>query len=334
MNPVWQQIYLERGGKVSLVQQLANAIRHAIATSRLAPGELLPSVRQLAALLEVTPATVNRAYLLLGREKLLVTHFGSSTKVADIGDLDAAAQALAGELVEATLSRSVADLVGLGFGLEQVVEALRAQVERIQAADSVLFAAESAPLLEKYERILGEQLRPLGFDATSCLVSEIARHPAESGLRLQSTALVTCLLSSKSEVEHALAAIGFHLPVVPLLTELTQPSLSEIRALDQSLAVLVLAEPKFRAVITGTLRTVAQPRSIAYYEGAVDGPASKVRTRGVDVLVHTLGYRDLALEVRSPSMTTIELEYLPRQGSLNRLVAMLAGDKRRLSGPL
>jgi GntR family transcriptional regulator len=62
--------------------QLAQAIRAAVATGRLAPGEQLPTVRQLAVDLKVNSNTVARVYLDLERAGLLETRRGVGTFVS------------------------------------------------------------------------------------------------------------------------------------------------------------------------------------------------------------------------------------------------------------
>jgi len=63
--------------------QLERAIRVAIATARLQPGQQLPTVRQLAVELRVNANTVARVYLGLEREGVLQTKRGVGTFIAE-----------------------------------------------------------------------------------------------------------------------------------------------------------------------------------------------------------------------------------------------------------
>ncbi len=67
-----------------LYEQIAERIRLAVATEELAPGDALPSVRQLAARLRVNPATVVQAYRDLEGEGFVEMRHGAGTFVADI----------------------------------------------------------------------------------------------------------------------------------------------------------------------------------------------------------------------------------------------------------
>ncbi len=63
--------------------QLERAIRVAIATTRLQPGQQLPTVRQLAVELRVNANTIARVYLNLEREGVLQTKRGVGTFIAE-----------------------------------------------------------------------------------------------------------------------------------------------------------------------------------------------------------------------------------------------------------
>ncbi|MBN2491028.1 MAG: GntR family transcriptional regulator [Planctomycetes bacterium] len=67
---------------VPLSDQIAEGIRFAVATGRLAPGERLPGVRVLARDLLVNPNTVAKVYRDLEREGVLRTRPGSGAFVA------------------------------------------------------------------------------------------------------------------------------------------------------------------------------------------------------------------------------------------------------------
>lgn len=73
------QITLEPGAHPA--EQIRDQIRGLVATGRLAAGERLPSVRQLAADLGIAAGTVAKAYRGLEAEGVLETRVGSGTRV-------------------------------------------------------------------------------------------------------------------------------------------------------------------------------------------------------------------------------------------------------------
>ena len=66
---------------VPIYRQLLDQVRAQIATGRLAPGEFLPSVRQVAAELTVNPMTVSKAYSLLERDGVVTLVRGQGMRV-------------------------------------------------------------------------------------------------------------------------------------------------------------------------------------------------------------------------------------------------------------
>lgn len=70
----------QTGGPLYL--QIINQIKQRIAVGEWAPGEEIPSIRQLAADLRVSVITVKRAYLELEHAGLIVTQHGKGSFVA------------------------------------------------------------------------------------------------------------------------------------------------------------------------------------------------------------------------------------------------------------
>jgi GntR family transcriptional regulator len=66
-----------------LFSQLVAAVKRAVATGRMKPGEKLPSVRELAAELVINPNTIAKAYQALESEGVTVSRHGSGTFIAD-----------------------------------------------------------------------------------------------------------------------------------------------------------------------------------------------------------------------------------------------------------
>jgi GntR family transcriptional regulator len=64
-----------------LYQQMIQQVKFQIASGRLAVGDYLPTVREVAADLQVNPMTVSKAYSLLVREGLLARDWGQGMRV-------------------------------------------------------------------------------------------------------------------------------------------------------------------------------------------------------------------------------------------------------------
>lgn len=103
--------------------QLERGLRAAIATSRLRPGEQLPTVRELAVDLRINANTVARVYAELERAGVIQTRRG-------VGSFIAATPARAhpprehDRRLRTFITRVLADAESVGFTVDQLIAAL------------------------------------------------------------------------------------------------------------------------------------------------------------------------------------------------------------------
>jgi GntR family transcriptional regulator len=109
-----------------LYAQIAERLRVAIVTRELAPAEMLPSVRQLAASLRVNPATVVQAYRELEHEGFVEMRQGMGTFVREVSPSQRSTERerQATELVRRLLS----DAARLGLSAREVASAFEREL--------------------------------------------------------------------------------------------------------------------------------------------------------------------------------------------------------------
>lgn len=117
-------ISIDPRDKTPIYAQLERGLRAAIATSRLRPGDQLPTVRQLAVDLRVNANTVARVYGELERAGVIETRRG-------VGSFISATPAQArpprehDRRLRAFVTRVLADADTAGFAVDEVIAALR-----------------------------------------------------------------------------------------------------------------------------------------------------------------------------------------------------------------
>ena len=112
-----------------IFRQIAEQVRRLIASRQLAPGELLPSVRDVAELHAVNPMTVSRAYSLLEAEGLLERLRGKGMAVSNAqGRPVPPDQRL--ELLEPTLRAVARQAEELELPASTVLKRLRSLMEK------------------------------------------------------------------------------------------------------------------------------------------------------------------------------------------------------------
>jgi len=118
-------MYLEidTASSVPVYQQIMDRLRALIRDGRLEAGSRLPSVRQLAADLELNPNTVAKAYAFLEREGLLATARRRGTVVASAGR-DVATRTV-DQRLEQAVDRTLEETAALGVNLSELVEMLQ-----------------------------------------------------------------------------------------------------------------------------------------------------------------------------------------------------------------
>ena len=111
--------------RTPIYAQLDRALRAAIATGRLAVGDQLPTVRQLAVELSLNANTVARVYGELERAGILETRRGVGTFVTAT-PAKAHPPKQHERRLRAFVTRLLADASAAGFTLDDVLEALEA----------------------------------------------------------------------------------------------------------------------------------------------------------------------------------------------------------------
>jgi GntR family transcriptional regulator len=123
-------IQIDPADATPIYAQVDRAIRVAIATGKMRPGDQLPTVRQLAVDLRVNANTVARVYLGLERDGIVATKRGVGTF---INDTPRSAQAPHRDRqLRALADRYLTDAAAIGYAPR---EAVRLLAQRIKEGD-------------------------------------------------------------------------------------------------------------------------------------------------------------------------------------------------------
>ena len=104
--------------------QLERALRAAIATGRMQPGDQLPTVRQLAVELRVNANTVARVYAEMERAGVIETRRGVGSFISATGPAEARPAQERSRRLRAFVTRVLADADAAGFTIADVVAEL------------------------------------------------------------------------------------------------------------------------------------------------------------------------------------------------------------------
>lgn len=126
-----QLFSISTGSPEPIYRQLVEQVKRLVAAGQMAPGDGMPSVRELAQALALNPMTVSKAYSLLEMEGVLARRRGLGMEVAERagGGQSAAERA---ELLRPTLERAALEARQLELDPDTVVS-LFTQILKEQA---------------------------------------------------------------------------------------------------------------------------------------------------------------------------------------------------------
>lgn len=114
--PIWLHVNIRSG--VPIYVQLIEQIQHALEVGTLAPGDTLPSVRELAGELAIAPNTIVKAYNELQRMGLIESRAGKGTVV--LGEAEESIRTRQQAALLERLRDVVRDASKLGIGAEEL----------------------------------------------------------------------------------------------------------------------------------------------------------------------------------------------------------------------
>ena len=114
---------------VPIYLQLIEQVKRSVAIGVLAPGEQLPTVKQLALDLTINPNTVARAYRDLERDQVIETAAGRGSFVRSNGAATTARKTLSEVAVE-SLNVSIREAKNIGLTRSEVLQLVQDTVNR------------------------------------------------------------------------------------------------------------------------------------------------------------------------------------------------------------
>lgn len=120
-------IAIKPQGTMAIYEQIVNQMKNAIVTGELKTGEALPSIRSLAADLQISVITTKRAYEELEKEGLIRSKAGKGFYVCEFNmDYLREKQLM---IIEKRLQELMGDCRSAGLSLEEVLEMVQALYE-------------------------------------------------------------------------------------------------------------------------------------------------------------------------------------------------------------
>jgi molybdate-binding protein/DNA-binding transcriptional regulator YhcF (GntR family) len=123
------EIRLSGSAGIPIFTQIADHLRQMVATGRLQPGERLPTVRQLAESLAISPGTVVKAYRQLEQDGVIQSRRGGGTAVVGQAK-DPQLVTLRQTRLSNMMSNGILEALSQGYSLEEIEAAFSIHLDR------------------------------------------------------------------------------------------------------------------------------------------------------------------------------------------------------------
>ncbi|MCL4160315.1 UNVERIFIED_CONTAM: hypothetical protein GTU68_015769 [Idotea baltica] len=124
-------LQIQPSDELPIYKQIVRQVREGIASGRIAPGEKLPSHRELAQRLVIAPLTVKKAYDTLELESAIETRRGQGTFVSATPPI--ASRADLRERLRGAVRRLLTDAWASGMALDELNSLIQEEHDRAQA---------------------------------------------------------------------------------------------------------------------------------------------------------------------------------------------------------
>ncbi len=297
---------IDRSLPIPVRQQLKGLVEFAVACGELQPGDILPSVRDLAHKLGIAPMTVSQAYADLRDLGLVTTRAGAGTFVTDNPGGHASASASLSTLHD-QIDRLIDDGLALGLRTSDLASLIHARLAgRAQhgGRKSIAMVGLFHRTTARYAKVLAAQLGPAATVEPTTIAS-LQRHAAVRA-RIAACDLVVTFFNKRNEVASLIpAAQVTAIHFVP--SEETRVALAAIPAGHR---ILLLARvPEFLPIMkVGVMRFASGAGTMQFATDSADEIAAAARS--VDCVIFASG-TESSLQYLPAGLPTVEYKHVP-----------------------
>ncbi|MEO8511424.1 MAG: GntR family transcriptional regulator [Chloroflexota bacterium] len=308
------EVRLDRDAGVPLQSQLFEQLKHFIGTRRIEQGQRLPSVRQLARDLSLSPVTVSRAFAELEARGLVEARQGSGVFVVDFTQIDTATGPQAGRLRDFAAA-VVSQARRLGYESDALAEAIRAAGASLGRRDTRLIA------------VVDE------FDSVDPQVDQLVAALSGDGVRvvglrldeMEARADVIDRAGVIASAPHCFGLVRQQLQerqedVIGLTMTLSEDVRARLRRIEPSSSVVVVGTlPSFLSWMSYLIRLQVPLHTDPIEVAMTDEAAVRRAVARADVVVYGSGVRHRLPPMLPQGLEAIELRHIPDEESIANL---------------
>ncbi len=315
---------LDRSLPIPVTEQIKGQMAYAIASGALNRGDPLPSVRELATMLQVAPVTISHVYRELSQQGLIVTKPGIGTFVADItgvaesDHLESSRKNLR-QITDNCLRQGLL----LGHTVDDIQNMFLTMAEQYRSESTVrhvVVVGNFTPATESYARDIESILHDLNVKVTPVLLSDL-ENPECIPEVFRSANLVVAVPTRLQEVSVLLKSHPIRITAIAL-----RPSPDTRRKLSSippgRRVGLVTTYPEFLPTMIDEVASYCMLKAPPPCAMITQKDRVKSLLGRIDVLVYASG-SEAVLDWLPPGVQAIELRHAPEPDSVNRLRPLL-----------
>lgn len=317
-------VRLDRASSIPAFQQLKFHLIHAISTSRLIPGDVMPSVREASEKLEVAPATIQRAYNELKNERYLDSRPGHSVYVADI-ETPARLSGDQGTSLSDLLMPVYVTTRSMGFSDVEILETIEGLTETSSAvyAPRVAFIGPGQRAVEKYSAILADSLAPMDVEVVGFTVDQMRSNHELLRSPNRPYALLVTVVSCLADVRDI--GMQHSIPTCGLLMELTETTKRMLAQLPFGSKVGLISEPKYLSNSESLIEQLCGDGVEVF--GVVSAePGTTDVLAACDAIFYTFTASDLARALLPEGALATEFAFQALRASLDHVAELVRGS--------
>jgi DNA-binding transcriptional regulator YhcF (GntR family) len=312
---------LDRTLPISITEQIKGQIMYAISYRMLKAGDALPSVRELAEILDVSPVTISKVYRELAQQDLIFSKPGVGTFVSEMSRLE---KNISIKVAQERLQRFIHDCVQeanlMGFTLDDLLAALlklKEQLEMQNGHRALVVVGNYKPATASYAQEIEEILHDMNVQVIPLVLSDLQVNLQDHAEMLSKAKLAITVPPALHEVADLLEPIYCPVAAVAFrVSSSTLRALAEIKPTDR-IGVLSIT-PEYLQTMLDTVLSYCLPQRPPL--SAILGQEAQIQNilSQIDVLIYSSGSEGI-LSRLPEGVKAIEMRNSPEPESINRL---------------
>jgi DNA-binding transcriptional regulator YhcF (GntR family) len=321
---------ISRELNVPINEQIKGQIIYAISFGTLQSGDALPSVRELAGTLKVSPVTVSKVYRELTREGLLAPQRSIGVFVNDPGISNGINQQFTSQsnLVQ-IIKNGIRQARLMGYSLDQIQDTFQTVANQYMKENEigeriVIIVGNTLSATTFYALEIQKILHDLKVKAIPCIFDDLINHSRDIMEKIDTAKLIITLPERLREVRERLSQI--RIPIVTIAFEISPETIQKLSSIKPNHRLgIISTNPEFIRVLVNELESYVLVTTQPIIELIQNMDRVKRMLPEIDVLIYATG-SEKVLEVLPDNLIAFEFLHKPKLESVNRLRILFSDE--------